>query len=380
MSPQATTTASPAQGDSGTAAVEGGRRRRVLVAAVAGVCAVTAAVVVAVVVSGDDEASGQRTAATATATAGVVRRDLIQRDTIQGTLTYTDGRNVPNYRQGTVTLLPAEGATLARGDVLYRVDTKPVVLFDGAHPAWRALAEGVAGGDDVRQLEVNLRALGYDEGGDMTIDNVFGSTTRAAVERWQEDHAVDATGVVMLGDVVFLPGKRRVGTLRAAVGDRVRGGQSLMATTATSRVVNADIEASRQGDVNVGDGVIVDLLNGTTAKGTIAEVGQVAKTATANGNTTSTIALDVRLEQPGIAGRLDQAPVEVDITNERANDVLAVPVTALLGLRGGGYGVEVMRGGVPTVIEVEPGIYSDGGYVEIESGALEEGDKVVVPV
>ncbi len=38
-----------------------------------------------------------------------------------------------------------------------------------------------------------------------------------------------------------------------------------------------------------------------------------------------------------------------------------------------------MRDGVPTVIAVEPGLYSDGGYVEIKSGALEEGDKVVVP-
>ncbi len=375
MSAQAKTT--PAQEGGGTATAKGGLRR--VVAAIAGGSAVIAVAIAAVVASGGGEASAQSAATPVTSTATVAPRDLIQRDTVQGTLTYTDGRNVPNYRQGTVTRLPAEGATLARGDVLYRVDTKPVVLLYGGQPAWRALSEDVTGGEDVRQLERNLRELGYDEARTMRIDNVFGSATRAAVERWQEQLGVEITGVVTLGDVVFLPGKRRVGTLRAAVGDRVRGGQWLLATTATSRIVNADIEASRQGDVDVGDVVVVDLLNGTTAKGTIGAVGQVAKTAMANGNPTSTIELKIQLEQPRVAGRLDLAPVEVQITNERANDVLAVPVTALLGLRGGGYGVEVMRSGVPVVIAVEPGLYSDGGYVEISGGALEEGDKVVVP-
>ena len=377
MSAQARTT--PVQeGGGGTGTAKSGHWRRRIVAAIAGGCIVIAVAVVAVVVSGGGEASAQDAASPVTETAAVTRGDLIQRDTVQGTLTYTDGRNVPNYRQGTVTRLPEEGVTLARGDVLYGVDTKPVVLLYGAQPAWRTLGEG-ADGADVRQLEANLRQLGYDEDRAMTLNRDYDSATRTAVERWQADLGVEVTGVVMFGDVVFLPGKRRVGTLRAAVGDRVRGGQPLMATTATTRVVNADIEASRQGDVNVGDEVIVDLLNGTTTKGTIGAVGQVARTAMANGNPTSTIKLEVQLVQPRIAGRLDQAPVEVQITNERANDVLAVPVTALLGLRGGGYGVEVMRDGVPTVIAVEPGLYSDGGYVEIKSGALEEGDKVVVP-
>jgi multidrug efflux pump subunit AcrA (membrane-fusion protein) len=125
--------------------------------------------------------------------------------------------------------------------------------------------------------------------------------------------------------------------------------------------------------------VIVDLLNGTTAPGTISDVGRVAKTSAADGETTSTVTFEVRLKQPRVAGNIDQAPVEVHVTNERANNVLAVPVTALLGLRGGGYGVEVLRGGVLNVIAVEPGLYSDGGYVEIKGGALNVGDRVVVP-
>ncbi|HEV8053574.1 MAG TPA: hypothetical protein VGP30_01960, partial [Candidatus Limnocylindrales bacterium] len=135
-------------------------------AAVAGGCIVIAVAVAAVVISGGGEASAQDAASSVTETAAVARRDLIQRDTVQGTLTYTDARNVPNYRQGTVTRLPEEGVTLARGAVLYRVDTKPVVLLYGAQPAWRTLA-GRADGADVRQLELNLRELGYDKDGAM---------------------------------------------------------------------------------------------------------------------------------------------------------------------------------------------------------------------
>jgi peptidoglycan hydrolase-like protein with peptidoglycan-binding domain len=359
------------------------RTRTVALAAAVVITAAGAlAAVVAVLGSGEADARAEPTA-----TASVARRDLVQRSTVSGTLGYADARDVANYRQGTITSLPQEGSVVGRGGVLYRVDAEPVVLFFGSQPAWRPLAEGVSEGHDVRQLEQNLRALGYDEGHEMTIDEEFDASTAAAVERWQEDVGLEKTGRVELGDIVFLPGARRIGSLAGSLGGRAQPGQPVMATFATARLVTAEIDASEQGDIAVGDEVVIDLLNGTTTTGTISEVGKVAAVSEdeateeqpASGSTTSTITFEVQPDKPAATGRLDQAPVEVGVTSDRAQNVLSVPVSALLALRGGGFGVEVVRGGTTTVVPVTPGLYSDGGHVEIKGTGVKAGDRVVVP-
>jgi hypothetical protein len=161
-----------------------------------------------------------------------------------------------------------------------------------------------------------------------------------------------------------------------------------MATSSTKRLVTAQIDASDQQDVAVGDKVTIDLRNGTTTTGTITEVGKVASASgdeasgdpMTSGSTTSTITFEVRPDKPALAGGLDQAPVDVGVTSERAKKALSVPVSALLALRGGRYGLEVVRAGTTSVVEVTPGLYSDGAYVEIKRGAVKAGDVVVVPV
>ena len=61
---------------------------------------------------------------------------------LDGTLTYrarSDGSPyaVINRARGIYTTLPADGDTVACGDVLYRVDDHPVLLLCGATPAYR---------------------------------------------------------------------------------------------------------------------------------------------------------------------------------------------------------------------------------------------------
>jgi peptidoglycan hydrolase-like protein with peptidoglycan-binding domain len=360
-------------------------RTRVLALALA---AAVVAAVAALLALGDvfgSASSDAKSAATATAT--VARRDLVQRTTVSGTLGYADTRALVNSRRGTITNLPEEGRVLPPGAVLYRVDEQPVVLFSGSEPAWRPLAEGVSDGRDILQLEQNLRELGYDGDQELTIDERFDATTAAAVARWQADLGLARTGRIALGDIVFLPGTRRVGTVSVALGERVRPGARMLATSSTMRLVTAQIDASDQQDVAVGDKVTIDLRNGTKTSGTISEVGKVASVPTgessggqtSSGSSTSTITFEVRPDKPAVAGALDQAPVDVGVTSERAKNALSVPVSALLALRGGRYGLEVVRAGTTTVVEVTPGLYSDGGYVQIRRGRVKAGDAVVVP-
>jgi peptidoglycan hydrolase-like protein with peptidoglycan-binding domain len=324
--------------------------------------------------------------APATATAVVARRDLVQRTIVSGTLGYKDPREIDAYRGGTITSLPDEGRVLRSGAVLYRIDDQPVVLLSGARPAWRSLALGVDDGSDVRQLEQNLRALGYDGQNELTIDRHFDAATASAVERWQAGRGLPETGRVALGDVVFLPGARRIGSVALPLGARVEPGARVMMTTATSRLVTAQIDAGDQEDIALGDEVTIDLRNGTRTTGRITKVGKVAsapaETGTdrmSSGTPGSMITFEVEPDKPAAAGDLDQAPVDVGVTRERATGALSVPVTALLALRGGRYGVEVVRGSTTRVVEVIPGLYSDGGYVQIRRGAVEPGDVVVVP-
>jgi putative peptidoglycan binding protein/HlyD family secretion protein len=326
--------------------------------------------------TGDPDPGGE----VATATATVARRDLRAAEEVDGTLGYGDARALANGRQGTITALPDEGAVVTRGQALYRVDGKPVPLLYGRLPAWRPLSVGVEDGPDVRQLERNLVALGYDPDRAITVDNHFSWATRAAVRRWQEVLGLEQSGTVQPGDAVWQPGPVRVAARKAAVGDAARPGSPLLEVTGTERQVTVDLDASRQPYVRAGDRVDLELPGGRTTTGRVASVGKVATAAPeeGGGDGAPTVELVVSLDHPTATGRLDQAPVDVSITTEVREGVLAVPVNALLALAEGGYAVEVERDGRRELVGVETGLFADG-QVEVSGAGLRAGDQVVVP-
>jgi peptidoglycan hydrolase-like protein with peptidoglycan-binding domain len=190
----------------------------------AAVVAIAAAASFVVVLGGDDgggETPGAGGAAKATGTATVARRTLAERVTVEGTIGYAGETTVPARLSGTVTELPAVGDVVRRGEELYGIDGEPVILMYGKVPAYRGLAEGVAEGADVLQLESNLADLGYYPG---TVDEEFTSSTAEAIEAWQEDLGLEATGAVELGRVAFLPGPQRITQLEATLGEALGGG------------------------------------------------------------------------------------------------------------------------------------------------------------
>jgi hypothetical protein len=92
--------------------------------------------------------------------------------------------------------------------------------------------------------------------------------------------------------------------------------------------------------------------------------------------------MTVRLVHPAAAGNLDQAPVSVNIVTARARDVLAVPVSALVALAGGGYAVEVVAGSgshaTRQLVPVRTGLFSDT-LVQVSGAAITAGLEVEVP-
>jgi peptidoglycan hydrolase-like protein with peptidoglycan-binding domain len=285
----------------------------------------------------------------------------------------------PSYGgSGTVTSLPRAGSVVERGDALYRLDGDPIVLMYGSTPAYRALQSGVSDGRDVRELEQNLVALGFDPG---TVDDSFTSSTATAVSDWQESVGLEQTGAVELGRVVFLPGLRRVGEHKTAVGSVLSSGSEVLDTSSNERVVTVELEASLQDMAHKGDRVEVTMPDGSLGRGRITGVGRVAReleSSSADPNAEAQMVIDVTIELRSNrgAGRLDEAPVSVGLAQETRRDVLAVPVNALVARRGGGYGVELA--GSRRIVPVRAGMFADG-YVEVSGGSIREGTRVVVP-
>jgi peptidoglycan hydrolase-like protein with peptidoglycan-binding domain len=304
-----------------------------------------------------------------------------------GTLSYrarSDGSPyaVINQAQGTYTQLPNDGDQVACGDELYRVDDQPVLLLCGTVPAYRALHAGDVG-NDVRQLNQNLHALGYDAGLDIDpTDKLFTSKTQKALEKLQHDTGVPVTGTLEIGEAGFLPEPARIATVTGELGGPADPGVQVLEATSDTPEVQVALDPSQQGEVKEGDAAQITLPGNLLATGKVDRLGTVAQVpAGPTGNAAgATIPAYISLDDPAAARGFDAAPVQVDITTEGMENVLSVPVTALVGRAGGGYAVEVVRAdGRHELVAVRLGLFdTSAGRVQVEGG-VHEGDQVVVP-
>jgi peptidoglycan hydrolase-like protein with peptidoglycan-binding domain len=187
------------------------------------------------------------------------------------TLTSTDDTfAVIGNKPGVVTDIVAVGETVEQGDVLYRVNGDPVVVMYGDVPAYRTLLDTSDNmtGDDVLQLEEALVALGYDPDGLASVDEEFTGYTATMVERWQEDLGVEEDGAVELGDVVFIPGPGEVLDVAAAVAQPVSAGHAVATITSGDALAGDDVLQLEEALVTLGyDGPVVDGIwdEGTTS-------------------------------------------------------------------------------------------------------------------
>ncbi|MBV8559525.1 MAG: hypothetical protein JO050_02040 [Acidimicrobiia bacterium] len=279
------------------------------------------------------------------------------------------------------TALPAVGEVINPGQSLWSVDGQPVPLLPATLTPWRAFTAGMSDGSDIAALDQALVGLG--DGAGLTASDAFTDTTAAAIDRLQGSIGLPQTGSLAQGSVVFEPSAVRVTTVHPLLGSSVGGGQPVLDVTSPTPVVNVALPVEQTSRVKVGDPVSVNLPDGTTGQGTISAVGTVATDTTpsnsGSNNTSATVNVTVSLTTASPAGSLDQAPVAVNITNNSAHGVLAVPTTALLALAGGGYAVEVVEPtGTHQLIGVSTGVFDDqSGMVQVSGSGLAAGQQVV---
>jgi multidrug efflux system membrane fusion protein len=345
-------------------------RRRATWAAV-GVVATAAVVGLAIWMTGFASPAEAEPEGTANlTTAPVERRTLRLVEDLAGTLGHGEERPIGAAAPGTLMDLPETGDLIERGGTLFQVDGEPVVLLYGEMPAWRPLESGTDG-PDVQQLEQNLVELGYGDG--LTLDETWDEATTAAVVAWQTDAGMTADGRLDLGEVVFEPDAVLVAGLEGRRGGSAGPGAPVLRVTDTARVVVASLPASHRDGVEVGDVVDVELGDGSVVEAAIERI-DAAPTTSQDGSQT----YGMRLSLGEIGSDVPDGPITLRLVRQQREDVLAVPVNALLALLEGGYAVErATDDGLTELVAVETGLFADG-WVEV-TGDLAEGDEVVVP-
>lgn len=315
-------------------------------------------------------------------TAEVVRRDLIDTEEFSGTLGYGDPEALHTNTSGVVTgRLPTEGDVLDVGDVLFEVNSYPVVLLRGERPMYRPFERDMEEGPDVEQLEqalADMRLPGYE---DMTIDEDFTRVTEDLVEEWQNRLGVEKTGVIDMGFVVFIEAPIRISSVNVIEGQTISAQAATFTITGQDQEIVSNLDPADAEIVNRLDRVEVELPDGRVTPGAVAEVARVATRLT-NPQTGApgdpTIEVIIVLLDGEASARFDAAPVDWTITKEVTPNALVVPASALIATVDGGFSVEVVQEGATTLVPVEVGTFVDA-FVEITGGDLEVGDLVRIP-
>ena len=213
--------------------------------------------------------------------------------------------------------------------MIYTVDLRPVVAAAGDVPPFRDLTLG-ARGADVAQLQRFLAVIGHDTG---QADGVFDTAVKTAVRAWQHDMGVEQTGVVLRGDIMYLPQlpARITPAAGLEVGREVSGTYPVV-----SLLPDAPVFAIALGEAQAGlihPGTAVDLAYA--------------------GHAWTAIVSDVR----GTAGSFQAELAGAGGGSVCGADCSAIPLPASTTNGSGGQGAETSQSGgvlIPSVIHVIP--------------------------
>ncbi|WP_371405288.1 peptidoglycan-binding protein [Kribbella sp. NBC_00662] len=321
------------------------------------------------------QATNQPAQALPVNTTKVTQQTLKDTETQDGQLGFGTTSSAVSRVAGTVTAVPDSGQELRRGNTVYSIDNKPTILLYGALPAYRRLSIG-AEGNDVLQLEQNLKAMGYTG---FTVDDEYTDATAEAVEEWQDDLGLDETGVVELGSVLFAPGHIRVDSVQGQEGTPLGPNQPVLTYTGTTRAVTVQLDAADQRLATLNATVTVALPDGRTVPGRIEKVSTVIIPAESPDKDPETkVEVIVAIANQKVVASWSSAATDVTFTASERKNVLTVPVAALVALREGGFGVEVTDGTTSRYVPVKTGLFASG-QVEVSGAGIKAGATVGIP-
>ena len=313
------------------------------------------------------------------ATDEITRGDLQGETSATGTLRFSDSHALRSGFEGVVTWLPAAGTVIHAGDRLYEIGDDSAYLMRGSIPAWRTFEPDMSKGSDVQQLQSALQAMGYFS---LEPDGTFGWWTTKAIKAWQKDVGLEQNGTLPLGRIVFATDDLRVGSIKSRVGDRAASDGELYDVTSTAQVVEVNIKLADQQLGVVGNKVTLHLPGAVDTTGTLPSVGTPTEKSGSGENKDSkerVIPVTVVPDDPSVTSNFQEVSVTVGLPSEKRENVLSVPVGALVALSPEQFGVEVVQDDSTTKrVPVTTGLFA-GGRVEISGDGLTEGQRVVVP-
>ena len=261
-------------------------------------------------------------------------------------------------------VLIEDGDTPRPLDHLMDVNGEPVYALVGGTPFHREITSTTPEGDDIRTLEDNLVAAGYEVG---EVDGKADADLGDALKEWQEAEERDETGVFDPASFVWLPANYEIDEVLVEVGGVVGLEVPIVQLRKPGVLVAlARIEQNDVTEVRVGLDVALSLdgLPDFDLSGTVAKIDDEAILET------SDYLVEVRIDdmpadvREGMRG-------EVEILVGRHRDVVVVP-TGAVGGPAGAPTVRVLAGDEVAVRTIEVGLVTPADTVVVSGVAAGE--------
>ena len=250
-------------------------------------------------------------------TRGTVRFGLPQPISIPPSLLKTSG--------GLIATLPPRNTQFTEGGLLLTASGRPVFVLQGRIPAYRDLGPGVSG-DDVRQLEMALKRLGFNPG---AVDGIYDQQTGAAVEKWYRAK----------GWAPFGPTREQLASVRAleqAWGDAMKVKLAAVAAAESASLAVASARASAEHSIKAAESTASAADPGRQLESLNRNAVVVVESARANAefaNAAATAALEVQIADRALIALDPRQPESARTAADAKLDLAraAVNKTALEG-------------------------------------------------